>query len=238
MKLFLLSILFPVISLAAGKIQNEDVKTLTELINAGGSMAQLINDTKVYVSAGSLNKQLSTSITDGSLGNASLPSQAGNAGEFLTTNGTVVSWAPTGAGTPVYQQYFVLDGPYAAVIGTSANDQGSRFICPLATGCKITSVCMWVKIKGTSGTTTLDLKRASKAVPNTFATIFSTLPAATTTITNGEYKCTGDTGTGWTIPVMSPSPFLMGQFDTLRLDVTGVMAGSEDAGLVINYELQ
>lgn len=52
---------------AKGKIQNEDVKTLTELTNAGGTAAQLINDTKIYVTANSLNKQLSAAITAGDL---------------------------------------------------------------------------------------------------------------------------------------------------------------------------
>lgn len=164
----------------------------------------------------------------------------GTIGHVWTSTGVAGegSWAASASASVSSTYMFSLNGPYAAVIGTSANDQGDRFICPHSTGCKITSVCMFVKTKGTTGTTTLDLKRASKAAPNTFATIFSTAPAATTTITDGEYKCTGDSGTGWTIPVMSPNPFLMGQYDTLRLDVTGVMTGSEDAGLTINYQAQ
>lgn len=167
-----------------------------------------------------------------------LPSAQGGAGTVLTNNGSgTLSWG-SAAATPTYQKNFDLMGPYAAVIGTSANDRGERFICNQSSGCKITKVCMYVKTKGSSGTTTLDLKYATKAAPNTFATIFSTAPAATTTITNGEYKCTGDSGTGWTAPVMSPNPFLMGSDDTLRLDVTGVMTDSEDAGLVIYYQSQ
>lgn len=56
------------LALAAGKIQNEDVKSLTELQTAGGSTSQLINDTKIYVTANSINTQLSTAITNGTLG--------------------------------------------------------------------------------------------------------------------------------------------------------------------------
>lgn len=52
----------------AGRIQNEDVKTLAELTGAGGSASQLINDTKIYVTANALNKQLSQAITDGDIG--------------------------------------------------------------------------------------------------------------------------------------------------------------------------
>lgn len=54
-----------------GKIQNEDVKSLSDLTGAGGSMSQLINDTKIYVTAGSLNEQLSTAITNGDIGGSS-----------------------------------------------------------------------------------------------------------------------------------------------------------------------
>lgn len=51
----------------AGRLQNEDSKTLAELTGAGGSASQLLNDTKIYVTALSLNKQLSAAITDGDL---------------------------------------------------------------------------------------------------------------------------------------------------------------------------
>jgi hypothetical protein len=52
----------------AGRLQNEDSKTLAELTGAGGTVAQLLNDTKIYVTANSLNKQLSAAITDGDIG--------------------------------------------------------------------------------------------------------------------------------------------------------------------------
>jgi len=51
----------------AGRIQKQDVKTLTELTNAGGAASDLIQDTQIYVSALSLNKQLSQAIEDGDL---------------------------------------------------------------------------------------------------------------------------------------------------------------------------
>jgi len=52
----------------SGKIQNEDIKSLAELTGAGGSASQLPNDTKIYVTANGLNKQLSQAITDGDIG--------------------------------------------------------------------------------------------------------------------------------------------------------------------------
>lgn len=51
-----------------GKLQNEDFKSLSELTGAGGSASQLLNDTKIYLTANGLNKQLSAAITDGSIG--------------------------------------------------------------------------------------------------------------------------------------------------------------------------
>lgn len=51
-----------------GKIQNEDLKSLAELTGAGGSPSQLPNDTKIYVTANGINKQLSQAITDGDIG--------------------------------------------------------------------------------------------------------------------------------------------------------------------------
>lgn len=59
-------ILFSVTVFAAGKIQNEDVKSLTELTGAGGTVAQLINTTKIYDVTNSM--QLSASIAGGLLG--------------------------------------------------------------------------------------------------------------------------------------------------------------------------
>lgn len=52
----------------AGKIQNEDVKSAAELISAGSTVAHLINDSKIYVSANGINDQLSNAITNGLIG--------------------------------------------------------------------------------------------------------------------------------------------------------------------------
>lgn len=52
----------------AGKLQNEDFKTETELVSAGGSKDQLLNDTKIYVTGNGINKTLDDAIADGDLG--------------------------------------------------------------------------------------------------------------------------------------------------------------------------
>jgi len=79
-------------ALGKGRIQNEDIKSLPEIVSAGGSMSQLPNASKVYVDVTGINKQLTTAITDGSLGNKALPSQTGNAGRYLATDGSLISW--------------------------------------------------------------------------------------------------------------------------------------------------
>jgi hypothetical protein len=53
------------------KIQNSDVKSQAELVSAGATAAQLINDTKIYVTANSLNKRLDEAITAGDIGGGS-----------------------------------------------------------------------------------------------------------------------------------------------------------------------
>lgn len=53
---------------AGGKIQDADVKSLTDLLSAGGTKSQLINDTKIYVTGNGINDQLSNAIINGQLG--------------------------------------------------------------------------------------------------------------------------------------------------------------------------
>lgn len=100
----------------AGKIQNEDVKSEAELTGAGGAVSQLINDTKIYVTANSINKKLSTAITDGDIGGSPLTTKGdiftydtddqrlavGTNGYVLTADSaeaTGLKWAPASGGS-------------------------------------------------------------------------------------------------------------------------------------------
>lgn len=67
--------------LANGKLQNADFKSSAEIISAGGTIAGLLNDSKIYVSANGLNETLSTAITNGDLG-------GGGTNYIKNTNGT------------------------------------------------------------------------------------------------------------------------------------------------------
>lgn len=66
----------------AGRLQNEDSKSLAEITGAGGAASQLLNDTKIYVTGASLNKQLSQAIQDGDIGGG------GGFPNYLTGNDT------------------------------------------------------------------------------------------------------------------------------------------------------
>lgn len=50
------------------RLQNQDFKTEAQLISGGATAASLLNDTKVYVTALSINKTLDDAILDGDIG--------------------------------------------------------------------------------------------------------------------------------------------------------------------------
>jgi len=69
----------------SSKIQNEDVKSLTDITGAGGTASQLINDTKIY---DTLNgQQLSQSIANGQLGGGGSINYIKNPGAESATTG-------------------------------------------------------------------------------------------------------------------------------------------------------
>lgn len=79
----------------AGWIQNEDVKSSDEVISDGGTTSQILNTSKMWDNINGV--LLNTDITN------FWPSQTGNSGKFLTTNGTTASWATTGSGNAITQ---------------------------------------------------------------------------------------------------------------------------------------
>ena len=89
--IFLLSLL-SVSAFAATKIQNEDVKSLAELLGVGGSISQLINDSKLYDST--RGQQLSATLATVITGSANLTSQVSGVLP-IANGGTNKSAAPT-----------------------------------------------------------------------------------------------------------------------------------------------
>jgi hypothetical protein len=75
---------------AIGRLQDADFKTLTQITNAGGTAASLLNDSKIYVGANGINQTLNSAIASGLIG--------GGAGINLVSNGSfeasgVAGWA-------------------------------------------------------------------------------------------------------------------------------------------------
>ncbi len=57
----------------AGRIQNEDIRSVAELVSAGATAASLPNDDKIYVTANSVNKTLKQALIDGDIATSSSP---------------------------------------------------------------------------------------------------------------------------------------------------------------------
>jgi hypothetical protein len=102
---FLLTILTSIRAGALpGKLQNSDFKTPAQITSAGGTIAQLLNDSKIYVTANGINQQLSTAITSGLIGGGGGVNLLSN-GNFeasgitgwTTFQSTISSGVPTGA---------------------------------------------------------------------------------------------------------------------------------------------
>lgn len=105
-------------ALAQGLLQNEDFKTEAELISAGGTKAQLLNDTKIYVTG--VAKTLDDAIADGDI-----------SGSDVTTKGDLQTFSTVSDRLPVGDDGSFLvadsnettglkwDGAIAAALGQS-----------------------------------------------------------------------------------------------------------------------
>jgi len=130
----------------AGRLQNEDHKTKAEIIAAGGTAAQLLNDTKVYVTANSINDTLDQAIISGQIGSGGSKNYLANPKFTIATAGIPNSWSvfkttltsliPTGsigsadAGISVTQSGTTpLEGLYSALLdGSSSFAAGNGLI--------------------------------------------------------------------------------------------------------------
>lgn len=136
---------------AGGKIQNEDVKSLAELTGAGATAAQLINDTKIYVSAGGINQQLSSAITSGLIGGGGTNYVAqgnmeGSISSFITyadTAGVMPVACSGGSPTLTFTQTSSspLFGSKSALITKAAsNSQGQGVAYPLTLDAGVSTI--------------------------------------------------------------------------------------------------
>jgi hypothetical protein len=85
------------------KIQRQGIKTDTEIVTAGGAIANLPGDDQVYVSANSINKTLKNAILDGDIGAGSNVANvlAAKDSEFDVGTFTWATYADAAGTTPV-----------------------------------------------------------------------------------------------------------------------------------------
>lgn len=129
----------------SGRLQNQDFKSEAELIAAGASASSLLNDSKIYVTANSLNKTLDDAIIDGDIGGSGTgknyvenPSfKTGTTAGWGLFNTTLTNKIPTGsitAGAASITSFAVdsttpIEGTYDLRVGSSgAITAGHGFI--------------------------------------------------------------------------------------------------------------
>jgi hypothetical protein len=111
-KISLLLFLIPITAMA-GWLQNEDHKSSAEIIADGGVASQMLNTSKIWDDINACS--LDTDITNW------FASQTGNAGKFLTTNGTNTSWANVSTGTVTSVSVVTANGLAGTVTNPTTN---------------------------------------------------------------------------------------------------------------------
>lgn len=141
-------------------------------------------------------------------------------------NGT--SWVPAGASASLAYTYvtFTANGIYD--IDTFIDGQR-----PIGEALKVYNVFVTNGLTGSSGTVQVDIKYAASQTSPSWATIFSTLPAFTSSAVSGTWCGVGDTVTGFTAPVLSPSPFVMSNKGALRMDIIANGVGFADLTVTV-----
>lgn len=126
------------------------------------------------------------------------------------------------------------NGVYRQFVGKLGTD--GVWVAPF--DCSIFNVIIGHKSGGTSGTTTVDIKRSTDNGAN-WSTIFTTQPAISPSAAAFGWCGIGQTVTGFTAPVLigAPAPFDVNYGDGFRMDITSVMDGSPtDLWIVFNLQ--
>lgn len=96
-------------------------------------------------------------------------------------------------------------------------------------------VMIYSQENGTSGNTTLDLKRGSSAAA--FVSVLTQIPSVNFSAANFIYATTTSAPqTGVTPPVLDPAQVDIDAGECLRMDPIACQSGSRTAGLVIRYK--
>jgi hypothetical protein len=130
-----------------------------------------------------------------------------------------------------------LNGPYSIVTGAQTGVDGAYFC---AFNMEIVGVIMFNLVKGSSGTTTIDIRRfTAPNTPTGGASIFSVKPSIASTASNNTYVgriITPDAVTianpaGTTLPTLLTTQ--LNQGDMLTCNIDSKMSQGQSAGLVL-----
>ncbi|MDZ4810762.1 MAG: hypothetical protein SGI96_21205 [Bacteroidota bacterium] len=116
-----------------GRIQNEDLKTVAQLIASGASAASLPNDDKIWVTANGILKTLKQAIEDGDLSGGGLETYTQEMPSG-TVNGANVTF--TVAGTPSAVRRYFKEVPSGTV--NSSNTVFTLANIPVSSSLKLT----------------------------------------------------------------------------------------------------
>jgi len=126
---------------------------------------------------------------------------------------------------------FDLNGPYYVAADPQIGVDG---LSGFEFDAEIFNIWIFNLVPGSSGTTELDLKRATTP-GGTFTSIFSVTPKVSSAAAANTWCKIGDTVTGCTAPVLTSFPFNVNAGDVLRLDKLNSMPGAQNCGLLVHY---
>lgn len=110
---------------AAGKIQNQDVKSEADLVAAGATKTSLINDTKIYVTASGINDRLDNAIANGALGGSGGGTGKNYLSASVNPSNTGNGDAEKGATTGWSLAHSALTSSFPSTVATATNSFSS-----------------------------------------------------------------------------------------------------------------
>lgn len=142
---------------------------------------------------------------------------------------------------------YKLNGPYSQVVSLPVTGLDGLYVFPFKM--QIINVCIFNEVAGTSGTTEIDIKKATTS-GGAFTSIFSTTPKIASTASNETFALSynitlgtsdqiwtaGTAPTGVTLGVLNGgAPYTMNAGEALRVDLISVMANASNCGVTVYF---
>jgi hypothetical protein len=142
---------------------------------------------------------------------------------------------------------YKLNGPYGDVATLPVNGLDGLYVFPFKM--QIINICVFNEVAGSSGTTEIDIKKATTS-GGAFTSIFSTTPKITSAASNETFALSynitlgtsdqvwtaGTAPTGVTLGVLNGgAPYTMNAGEALRVDLISAMPGAQNAGVTVYF---